>query len=313
VAAAATSIVLFTVVEYFVDPRSSLDVFFLLPVGATTILVSAAAGLRLTVLAAVMESLEDGANRSALAVTAVNGVGRLLILSVSVVFIAALREALAQSRLSDLRSRQFLADAAHQLRSPVTGLRSTAEALIMWGASIEQEGLMANLAAEAERVGRLIASLLEIASLDQGVPAVASPVDLIALCQTEVDLAQDLAGEAIEVKLHVPASSSLPVVIAPEALADALSNLLDNARRHATRQIAVVISYVTNETEIIVRDDGPGLPAGSEERAFERFVSLDEGRGAGLGLAIARSLIESQGGALVYRQRQFVIRIPARP
>jgi signal transduction histidine kinase len=102
-------------------------------------------------------------------------------------------------------------------------------------------------------------------------------------------------------------------VIAPEAIADALSNLLDNARRHASRRIDVVIACGTDTTEIIVRDDGPGVPAGSEERVFERFVSLDGGPGAGLGLAIARGLIEAQGGSLVYAEKQFVIRIPAKP
>jgi hypothetical protein len=86
---AVASVVLFTVVEYFVDPRSSLDVLFLLLVGATTILVSAAAGLRLAVVSAVLESIEDTANGSTSAVTAVNGTCRLLILAIGVVCTAA--------------------------------------------------------------------------------------------------------------------------------------------------------------------------------------------------------------------------------
>jgi two-component system OmpR family sensor kinase len=89
-----------------------------------------------------------------------------------------------------------------------------------------------------------------------------------------------------------------------------LDNLLDNSLRHALHAVNLDVSTLGSDVEIRVSDDGPGLPPGTEERVFERFVSLDSKGGAGLGLSIARDLIEGQGGRLFYEQNRFVIRLP---
>jgi signal transduction histidine kinase len=100
------------------------------------------------------------------------------------------------------------------------------------------------------------------------------------------------------------------VVVDPDATAEAVSNLLDNARRYATGLIAVRLSTEKSWLVIEVTDDGPGLPAGSEAQAFQRFVTLDGQGGTGLGLAIARELTERQGGDLTYAGKAFVLRLP---
>jgi len=102
------------------------------------------------------------------------------------------------------------------------------------------------------------------------------------------------------------------VLLSGEATKDALANLLDNARRHARSQVIIEVAASATAVEIAVSDDGPGLPEGTSERVFERFVSLDGEGGSGLGLPIARGLIEAQGGRLSYEARRFVIRLPNR-
>ena len=98
----------------------------------------------------------------------------------------------------------------------------------------------------------------------------------------------------------------------PDALAEALINLLDNAHRHARRTVVVEVVDVGTDLKITVTDDGPGLPAGMTEVAFRRFVTLDGQRGSGLGLAIARGLAEAHGGTLTYAAGSFRMRLPRR-
>jgi two-component system OmpR family sensor kinase len=102
------------------------------------------------------------------------------------------------------------------------------------------------------------------------------------------------------------------VQLSGEATKNALANLLDNARRHARSEVTVEVGATPAGVEIAVIDDGPGLPDGTGERVFERFVSLDGEGGSGLGLPIARGLVEAQGGRLTYEHRRFLIRLPYR-
>jgi len=238
-----------------------------------------------------------------------NGVVRCTV-HVTVVFLVwALLRARDAARDSEARSRAFLASAAHQLRTPVAAVGTSVEALLLEGASPAQERLLANVATEATRLGRLVASLLRTARLDQGEPLQPRPTCLADLCEGELDRARQLSS--VEWLLTVEPDTPALVVVDPDATSEALGNLLDNARRHAASAVAVRLSADRGHVMIKVSDDGPGLPTGSEQHAFDRFVSLDGRGGTGLGLAIARDLVRRQGGDLTYDEKAFQITLPS--
>ncbi len=294
------------------DTAFSHAVLYLLPVVAVTILSSSGRGLLLagfsTVVWIVADTLEPKGGDVAHIVR--TQFPQFLAFVVIVLLLATLRDALSAARAADLRSRTFLSDAAHQLRTPIASLQACAEALMMARPDEDREHLLLLVGTAAQRLGRLTNSLLQIARLDQGDVAETQPVDLVALCSVEVDLVRHRSSPDVDVVLRVPADPGGPVRIDPDATREAVANLLDNARRHARTRISVAVSARAGRIEIVVNDDGPGLPSGTEGRAFERFTSLDGHGGSGLGLPIARAYIERQGGQLSYEDGAFVIRIP---
>jgi two-component system OmpR family sensor kinase len=215
--------------------------------------------------------------------------------------------ALASARAEEARSRRFLADAAHQLRTPVAGLRAASEALLHDPGTRDRDRLLAHLARESARTGRLLDALLRVAEQDRGDAPPARPADLSALVRAEAARQEPLAPR---VDLRVDAPPSAVVVVDADGLREAVANLLDNARRHAASRIDVEVVDGGDEVVIAVRDDGPGVPPGEEERIFERFVSLDDRGGAGLGLPIARAAVRAQGGELRCEDGAFVLRLP---
>ncbi|HUR22904.1 MAG TPA: PAS domain S-box protein [Acidimicrobiales bacterium] len=224
---------------------------------------------------------------------------------------AALEHALAEARLSDERSREFLADAAHQLRSPIAGVRACAETLLRSTVEGDRDALLADLVRESARAGRLINALLRLARVDQGAHSEPERCDLVALCTSEVERTRVLAPE-VEVALHV---GELPVeqpVLDSAGLVEILSNLLDNARRHAVGRIEVSVSVDDGDLHILVANDGVEIPAGAVEKIFHRFVSLDGKGGSGLGLPIARGIAQGRGGDLTYDTRGFLLTLPLR-
>jgi two-component system, OmpR family, sensor kinase len=220
----------------------------------------------------------------------------------------AQEHALATARAEESRSRRFVADAAHQLRTPVAGLRAASEALLHDPATDDRDELLLHLARESARTSRLLDALLRVAEQDRGAPPVKAPVDVVALVTEEVARQQPLAPR-IEIELDAPASCRL--VADADGLREALANLLDNGRRHARSRIDITLLADADAVTIRVSDDGPGLPPGEEERVFERFVSLDDRGGAGLGLAIARSTARAQDGDLGWVDGAFELWLPA--
>lgn len=309
---AALAIAVVGLIDYATGPDISLAVFFLLPVTIGTITLGTRAGL---VLAAESSAVWVLANAylheppNTVVVSLWIGMLRFVILAVVVALLAGFREALDDARTSEQRSRQFLANAAHQLRTPVAGIRTSAEALLAEGGTPAQERILANLATETGRAGRLLASLLRIARLDQGEALDARPTDITVMCRNEITRVRD-QNPTLQVDFDVVGAVPKSALLDADATREALGNLLDNARRHARRAVVVRLALVDQTFKIRVRDDGPGLPSGSEERAFARFVSLDGLGGAGLGLAIARDFVESQGGDLVYYEGSFVMSLP---
>ena len=305
-------VALLGVVDYLTGPVLSLALLYSIPAAIAAVVAGRRAGLALALAGSVAQTIAGLLNESTSEVVVVlNGFALLATLAIIVLLIAAIRDAALASRRSALRGREFLAYAAHQLRTPLAGMRASTDALLVGGATSQQERLLMNLSREADRAGRLLAALLQMARLDQGESAPAQPLSIVDICRTELERLEPRAG-SLALELRVPDNPPGPVLLSGEATRDALSNLLDNARRHAATRITLTLACSGGTLEVSVADDGPGLPEGAGERVFERFVSLDGGGGSGLGLPIARGLIEAQGGRLTYEDHRFVMRLPLR-
>lgn len=212
----------------------------------------------------------------------------------------ALEGAERAARASEERTRRFVADAAHELRTPIAGVQAAAEAVLQQGPDADPaltERLHLLLARESQRAGKLVSDLLDLAHLDAGVRLETAPVALLPLVQAQADRARLLAPD-----LTVEVSGPGTVVLGDsDRLTQILANLVDNAVRamagHGT------LSLTVTETGVVVSDTGPGVPAEDVERIFDRLVRLDDARGqsgSGLGLAIARGFARAHGGDLRY-------------
>lgn len=214
----------------------------------------------------------------------------------------ALEGAEAHARASEASTRRFVADAAHELRTPLAGIAATAEAGTAPELDAEaRERLATLLVRDARRAGRLVDDLLTLARYDAGLRPERHDVDLGELARVETDRDAVLHPEAPAV---LAVAGPVRVAVDPELIGQALSNLVTNARRHGGGTVRVAVDAVGGAARVAVRDEGPGVPAGERERVFGRMVRLDEARGgsgggAGLGLAIAREAARIHGGDLV--------------
>jgi signal transduction histidine kinase len=197
--------------------------------------------------------------------------------------------------------RQFVSDASHELRSPLAVLRTNVEVAAAHPEGADWEALAKVLLAETERVELLVADLLLLANADErGLQLRKGDVDLDDLLRSEADRLRGTTQ--LVVSLSAPA---VRVQGDRERLARVLRNLVDNAARHASSAVGLVLSTVDGQAVLDVSDDGPGVPADQWERVFERFVRLDDSRsrqrgGTGLGLAIVRQLVHAHGGSVAF-------------
>jgi two-component system, OmpR family, sensor kinase len=223
----------------------------------------------------------------------------------------ALEGALAAARTAEQAQRQFLADVAHQLRTPMAGIRVSTELLLLHadGTPEERERLLGNLVRETTRVTRMVNGLLRISKLDLDTGLLLQSVDLVDLCRREVERQVELAE--VPVTLTVLEAPAAQVLLDPTQFQEALANLLDNARRFASTRVEVTVTELP-DGQVVVRviDDGPGLAPEDRERAFERFVTFGPGLGTGLGLPIARGIARAHGGDLVHVDGAFELRLP---
>jgi signal transduction histidine kinase len=192
--------------------------------------------------------------------------------------------------------RRFVADASHELRSPVATIRALLESDRIVAHPGGHDGLSAEVLDEVTRLTTLVDDLLLLARGDARLPAEHQPADLSRLLRRE-------AGRRRRVPVAVAVPADLTVSGDPDALAGALRNLLDNAERFAHRGISVAARDAGSEVVVEVVDDGPGVPEADRDRVFERFVRLDGGRaraegGTGLGLAIVRQVAHDHGGTV---------------
>ena len=210
----------------------------------------------------------------------------------------------ARAHQAEERTRAFLADAAHELRTPIAGVQAAAETLLHHNDQLdnqERQHLQALLVREAERAGALISDLLAAARLDAGIDLDLAPVSLRTLVHSEIDRVRLLHPEAT-------VTMSGPEVVAradAPKVSSILRNVIDNAMRAAGPEgkVHIVVREQDQFATAEVWDSGPGVPPSERERIFERLVRLDDGRandtgGSGLGLAIARGYARAHGGDL---------------
>jgi signal transduction histidine kinase len=211
-----------------------------------------------------------------------------------------LNEMLARNEAAFLRERTFVADASHELRSPLAILRAELDVALVGESSREElEHALASAAEEADRLSRLAEDLLTLSEADRGsLPIRSEPIDVApSLERLAARFAPraSVAGAAILTRI----SPGLRLRADPLRLEQALGNLLDNALRHGGRTVVVRARREGENVELEVSDDGPGFPEDFLSDAFERFTRADSARtsgGAGLGLAIVRSIARAHGG-----------------
>jgi two-component system OmpR family sensor kinase len=228
----------------------------------------------------------------------------------------ALEKAIEEARASDAATRRFLADASHELRTPIAALQASVETLLREQPERpERDRLEAAVARESERLGRLVDDLLGLARLEAHPNRL--PADLAAIA---LPLVQDARGRAPQATITLNTNDDATVSGDPDALERVLRNLIDNALAaiQPTGVIEVQLQRRNGCVQARVTDDGPGVPEPQRERIFERFVQLDPSKpGHGLGLAIARRIAQQHHGDLTCdttpRGASFTLRIPAEP
>jgi two-component system, OmpR family, sensor kinase len=196
--------------------------------------------------------------------------------------------------------RRFVADASHELRTPLTTIQGNA-GLLAQGPPITDEvrrAAAADIAAESERMARLVERMLTLAHADSGLKLELTPVDLRSL----VGEVCRQAG-AVHADMTILVETSDATVAGDEdALRQLLWIVLDNALRHARSRISVRLGVEGEWARLMVGDDGAGIAPEDRDRVFERFYRADAartGQGAGLGLAIARWITDQHRGRII--------------
>jgi two-component system, OmpR family, phosphate regulon sensor histidine kinase PhoR len=210
---------------------------------------------------------------------------------------------ITQRRRLEVLRRDFVANASHELKTPVAAVRALAETLLTALPDDPDAGrrFAERIGREAERLEVLVRDLLDLSRVERGTLDV-EPVDLVGLAKEVAGTYADLAEER-RVKLRTELKPDVSVRGDRAQLGLLLSNLLDNALRHTPARGSVRIRLDTVESRAVlqVADTGEGIPAGERSRVFERFYRVDKARarqtgGTGLGLAIVRHVAEAHGG-----------------
>ena len=197
------------------------------------------------------------------------------------------------------RQRKFVADASHELRSPLTRIRTELEVDLAHQDQADPWATHRTVLADTVTLQALVDDLLLLARRDADPsPARRAPVDLDDLV---LDEAQPRTRDGITI--DVSGVSGGQVLGDVDQLRRVVRNLLDNAVRHARATVTIELDEDGDATVLAIADDGPGIPPDDRERVFERFTRLDDARtrangGTGLGLAITRDIVEAHGGTV---------------
>ncbi|BEL04305.1 ATP-binding protein [Actinoplanes sichuanensis] len=230
---------------------------------------------------------------------------------------ATMNTMLDRIEVASAAQRRFVADASHELRSPLATIHANADLLRAADLQESAERSVTRIHRESTRLARLVEDLLLLARVDDAA---------LRLRREEVDL-DDLVYAARErVAVERPGLRLAGEVVPVRVLGDAdqlhrlLRNLVDNAMRHARDRITISLGRAGEQAEIVVGNDGPGIAAQDRERIFDRFVRLDDSRsrqdgGTGLGLSIAREITVLHDGTLTVEDltdgAAFRLRLPS--
>ncbi len=259
-------------------------------------------------------------NRARLMSLAAALTGLVTILGAASVFLWA-RRRVALARLQT----DFVANVTHELKTPLTGIKSLAETLELKRVSSDEKRaeFISMIVRESDRLSRLITSVLDFARLERGSGALRlEPADLAEVVNAAVDCFKSglLPGEAADVECI--AEAHVGVSIDRDAIIGAILNLLDNAYKYSKppRDIRVCLAVKDEWAIVSVSDNGVGLTPGEARRVFGKFYRADtslaaETQGAGLGLTLAKAYVEQHGGALSVDSEPgvgstFTIRLP---
>ena len=199
--------------------------------------------------------------------------------------------------------REFLSNAAHELRTPVTSISGYAETLL--GGTVDAETskeFLSTIHRNADRIAGLVNDLVLLDTLGGRATVVGDRV-AIALAQVCNDAARTARGVTPSAQIELDVPAELAVLGTRDGLDHVVQNLVDNAIKYGgnTKVTVRAERFETKRVRLAISDRGPGIPKGQEERIFERFYRIDAGRsrdrgGSGLGLAIVKSQIEALGG-----------------
>jgi signal transduction histidine kinase len=215
------------------------------------------------------------------------------------------------------RQRRFVADASHELRSPLTRIRSDLEVGIAHPHTLDPESVYRSLLADTVSLQELVGDLLLDARSQSG--SISSPTAPVDLDDLVLDEARRLR-ERGRVRVDASAVSAARVLGDPKQLARAIRNLTSNAERHAATTVTLGLQETPEHSVLVVADDGPGIPVQHHATVFQRFTRLDEARsrdvgGSGLGLAIVHDIVAHHGGTIVIASSdgegaRFVVTLP---
>ncbi|MFG1701636.1 sensor histidine kinase [Nonomuraea sp. M3C6] len=210
------------------------------------------------------------------------------------------------------RERRLTANASHDLRSPITAMRTQIEEALLYPRDTDWPAVAQAVLQSLDRLQVIVTDLLQLTRIDAGETGAMTPVDLSDLVRRE--LARYPRAVNIDSDLQ-------PALVYGHSLqlGRLLTNLLDNAERHASSTVTVRLDRDNDQAVLVVHDDGPGIPADQRDVVFQRFSRLDtagnrDATASGLGLPIAREIAKHHGGTLTLEDSEhgarFVARIP---
>jgi signal transduction histidine kinase len=221
-------------------------------------------------------------------------------------------KALDRLEKASRQERQFASEASHELRTPVTSLRIQLEEALLYPDDVDPRETIHTALSATDRLGQIINDLLALARL-RADPASSETIDLGKL------VTQEAAARPQGVPVVAHAADKVPVRGRRMQLIRVITNLLDNAQRHAKSRVEITAQRAEDMAVVAVTDDGSGIAPEDRERVFERFTRLPDGQrrdpgGSGLGLAISADIAHAHQGSLTVEDSaqgaRFVLRLP---